>query len=284
MNIVLEGDPIVTKKIGNKFLKMRKSHKLPLYYDNFPFYDRALPRVCKKLFEIDGYLTVIDVGANIGDTVSLITDEVCGSFLCVEGDKDYVPLLEMNMDNIKNSQICIVKDYCSNENEYDSRFAIERLDGTAKLVINGDNRNSIHFKRLDDIIKQYSIFKSANMLKIDTDGFEISVLKSGENFISESKPMIYFEFVPELYIDNNHDPMFVFEFLSKKGYEEVLFYDNFGISIGIVNVSDRQSIEELISRIDNTTVYYYDILAWHNSKYKKYESIFRNELEIAKLK
>lgn len=284
MTTKIEEDPIVKKTIGKINLFMRESHKLPLYYSTYPFYDRALPRICKKINKIDKKLVLIDVGANIGDTVSLIANETHGSFLCIEGDNEYLDLLKMNAVNIKNSQIFIEESYCSESHIKNNNFKIERFNGTSKLTIAGEEeiQKNASFKNLDNIISQHTAFQNANVLKIDTDGFEINVLKGGENFLNNALPIIYFEFVPELYLNNNQNPMFIPNFLRKKGYHSALFYDNFGVPIEIVDMADEKRIKELVSLIDNDKIYYYDILTWHHSKHKKYEKIFNNELKINK--
>lgn len=276
-------DPIVERKIGKKFLQMRASHKLPLYYSKFSLYDRALPRICKKINEIDGYLKVVDVGANIGDTVSLIADDAPGSFLCIEGDSEYLPLLKINTSNLKDSKAVIEECYCS-KNENIDTFKIERFNGTAKLKAKDSGRFCpiLKFKSLDAIIEQHPEFKNTNLLKIDTDGFEINVLNGGTDFLKSALPIIYFEFVPELYRDNQQDPMFIFQLLSGCGYHQALIYDNFGLPLEIVSTGDEKRINELSSIIDNNKIYYYDILTWHDSKQSKYKEIFDNEIMIGK--
>ncbi len=277
MTIITEKDPIVEKKIGNKLLQMKESHKLPLYFAEFPFYDRALPRICKELKKIDGYLSVIDIGANIGDTVSLITDEVQGSFLCVDGDKEYIPFLKNNTGKIKESKIVIEESYCGESNAQDGKLEIRRENGTARLEWKNEKQDDIKLKSLDKIVEKQELFKKANLLKIDTDGFEISVLKSGELFIKDAQPVIYFEFDPEFYLINNPDPLVVFDLLYEWGYYEALFYDNFGVPIKILNISDKKEIKNLMDLIDKKNIYYFDVLICHHSKRKLYNEIFNNE-------
>jgi FkbM family methyltransferase len=283
MATVTKEAKIVEKKIGNKILQMPDIHKLPDYYSTFPLYDRALPRVCKQIEQVDGYLSVVDIGANIGDTVSLITDEVQGAFLCVDGDEEYLPFLKENTARIKGSQITIEESYCS-AGEKGKNFKVERFDGTAKLTISeqASVKNSPRFKTLDEIISRNSLFETANVLKIDTDGFEISVLEGAERYLQNAKPVIYFEFVPQLYKNNGHDPLYIFNLLRQKGYREALFYDNFGVPIGFVKLNDKKRIEELISFIDDNKIFYYDILTWHHSKRRKYKKRFASELMVVK--
>ena len=280
MNIHFEGDTIVRRKIGKKYLQMRMSHKLPFYYSEFLFYDRALPRICKDINQIDGYLMVVDIGANIGDSVSLITDEVQGSFLCIEGNKEYLPFLKANTRDLKESKIVIEESYCSEDDINNKNYKVEKINGTAKIVSTSENSFMPHleFNTLNSIIKRHSSFDKVNVVKIDVDGFEINVLNGGEEFLQDMTPVLYFEFSPELYLNHNQDPLYIFEFLNSNGYDKVLMYDNFGMPVEIINTSDKTKIKALLNLIDNKKIYYYDILTFHHSKMDKYDVLIEDEL------
>lgn len=279
MNSQTDNDPVVSRKIGNRNLKMRQSHKLVSYLKDFPMYDRALPRISKEIKSIDGELVFIDIGSNIGDSIALISDRVSGSFLCIEGDHDYLPLLKLNTQNIENCNVVIEESFCAETDKDNQKFKIERENGTAKLVAAnaGEDPSGISFKTLDKIMNQHADFQQANLVKIDTDGFEIKVLKGGRNFVKKATPVLYLEFTPQLYAQIGEDPMFIFDFLFDNGYHEALLYNNFGKPVEIIETSDRKRIIQLISLIDNNKTYYYDILTYHSSKKDRYSLIFQKE-------
>lgn len=275
-------------KIGKKFLFINLQHRLPIYYYKFLNYDRALPRISESIKKIDNRLDFIDIGANIGDTISLITDKVSGNFLCVEGDEKYIPILERNIKMIdKSNFIKLEKCYCGDKNKRD--FFISRVGGTAKIVIKNNSElknideSIIEIKSLDEIIQINNSFKCSNILKIDTDGFEINVLNSGKFFLKEAKPLIFMEFTPELYIKNNQDPKKIWSILIECGYELALFYNNFGVPVKVIDIKDSKEIKNLIDKINNKEVFYYDVLLCHKNK-SKYLQILTKELSFFKNK
>lgn len=286
-------DPIILKKIGNKEIYLHKSHKLPEYRKQFPFYDQALPRICKAIKEIDKKLIIVDIGANIGDSVSLITDKVSGTFLCIEGDKKYLPVLKRNIPNFKSSIIEIEPNYCGESNQNSQSLGVENTNGTAKIVLSSKTKTTIdNIKSLDQIINEHPTFNQSNILKIDTDGFEISIIRGSSNFLKTTKPVLYFEFTPEFYIGLKQDPLEIISTLYNNGYESALFYDNFGKPIKIVNLSDQETINTLINKIDKNDIWYYDILTFPASK-PEYKNLLIDEIlnhsstaskEIQKLK
>jgi len=275
-------DPEIWMPLENKSLFLNLSHRLPIYYYLYPKYDRALTRICKKIKEIDNKLFLIDIGANIGDTVFFITNEINGNFLCIEGDIEYLPFLEKNIttfgpDNI----IKISKNYCGIESGQE--FFINRTDGTASILKSelksNENKTPINIKTLDKIIEENKDFENSNIVKIDTDGFEINILTSGKEFIEKTKPLVFFEFTPELYRRNNQDPKEMWKLLRNYGYREALFYDNFGNPIEIIDMNNEDKINNLIDRIDNENIFYYDVLTYHSTM-DKYSEILKSELTI----
>ena len=250
-----------------------------MHYYRYKDYDKALPRICRELKNIDNYLGVVDIGANIGDSLSLINDQVDGNFLCVEGDEKFFPILNRNVELIKKpSLVKTEKCYCGNKN---GDFYVVRENGTARIVKNISSNSLLSVKTLNDIINKNILLGPFNILKIDTDGFEIDVLNSGEKFLKEYKPLIYFEFTPQLYAANGQDYKDIFNLLKECGYNESLFYNNFGEVIKKINIYDYSEIEEMVNKIDEKNIYYYDILIYHKDK-NEYSKILESELNLFK--
>ena len=57
-------------------------------------------------------------------------------------------------------------------------------------------KTSLKTTKLDQICSK---FKNVDFIKIDVDGHELDVFKSGKKTILKYKPYIYFEFAPYLY-------------------------------------------------------------------------------------
>ena len=271
-------DPVVNVYVGNNKLKMLFSQKTPYYYATYSTYDRALPRICEMVQKIDKYLIIIDIGANIGDTASLISEKVNGaSILCIEGDKIFLQFLYENSLSIKNNTVFIEPKYCV-DTLNNNKFNVENKNGTAHLSIS-KNTTIENINTLDNIVNGHKIFLNTNLLKIDTDGFEITVLNGAKELLESKHPIVFFEFTPEAYISNKQNPMGLIKLLCLFGYEKALFYDNFGKVEGIYNFNDNNIIQRKIDEIDNNKVYYYDILCIHKTDEEKYMKILENELK-----
>ena len=79
-------DPPGKMSIRDKELYMRLSHSLPFYVASLPHYDMAMSRIGNFVRSKYGFLKGIDIGANIGDTISVCYDDGSDQFLAIEAN------------------------------------------------------------------------------------------------------------------------------------------------------------------------------------------------------
>ena len=269
-------DPVITVSEDKIKLRMRLSFKGVYFYARFPLYDRALPRICNAIKDIENELFLIDIGANIGDTAALVSKYIYdGAILCIEGNEQVIPFLKYNTSKIKNNRIFIDSRFCVDSPE-NNLFSVEMNDGTAHL--SKSHTNEINGATLDDMIADNPLFKNTNILKIDTDGFEITVLNGAKKLLEERRPILYFEFTPAAYLENGQDPMTLIKILVSYGYTKALFYTNFGVPVDIYDLTNQAIVQEAIKNITINNIHYYDILAIPDEKMDKYSIILDSEL------
>lgn len=80
---------------GFRFV-MPFSHTIFIFQKMYPNYDMALGKIARIIRNKQGYLNMIDVGANIGDTAcfSKVSD---AKYLLIEGESSYSRLIPTNM-------------------------------------------------------------------------------------------------------------------------------------------------------------------------------------------
>ena len=94
--ILMVDDPLVKCKIGKFTLLLPLSHNLPLYLKDYPNYSYNIGRISMLVKEKYPTLALIDIGANIGDSVAIIRTEVNFPILCIEGNQYFFKILEKN--------------------------------------------------------------------------------------------------------------------------------------------------------------------------------------------
>jgi FkbM family methyltransferase len=276
-------DPVVRVKVGDRYLYVNTSHALPQYTANFPYYDTALPRLCAFLERKRGYLTLIDVGANIGDSVSSVASKVSGTFLCIEADTKYVNPLEMNVKGIDSVTIetVLVSDV---EEELSVGFV--QTCGTSRLArTSSADRSRSMATTVDKLVQKHPAFARTNIIKVDTDGYDYKVIRGSSALIREANPVIYFEFSPEhLKLVAGEDPISIFDFVSKRNYSNALFYDHTGLPLMTIKTAETATISMLLNYASIKGGFYYDVLLFHDSQEADFLEFCREETQMFPVK
>jgi len=95
---------LVKIRVGNFDILLYESHMLPRYMKN-PYYSTNLPRLGVFAKEKYNDLRMIDVGANMGDTVALVRSKSYFPIACIEGDGEFFEVLKTNMEHFKDVSI-----------------------------------------------------------------------------------------------------------------------------------------------------------------------------------
>ena len=159
----------------------------------------------KKLFGLDEKLIIIDIGANIG-SISLPLAKIFNQskIFAIEPTnyafKKLTKNLNLNKDLKKN--ISLNQLFLSKINKPTKVWSSWNFD-------NDDNKHKQHLGTLHSIKKKSHIslnnfiklkkIKKVDFIKLDVDGHELDVLKSGDKFLKNNKPIIFIEIAPYLY-------------------------------------------------------------------------------------
>lgn len=193
-------NPIIEYYIGKFKMQLPFSHQLPFIIRLFPHYSTNLARIAKQVKNKYPDMKLIDIGANIGDTVALLRTETMFPILCIEGDEYFFSILQNNATQFSN--LYLTKNYVGESSQVVNAVSVE-LGGTAHLnqtdLING---NAVQLKKLSTILADYQAFSEAKMLKIDTDGFDNKVLRGSLDFLEAVQPIVFFEYDPFFYHSN----------------------------------------------------------------------------------
>ena len=159
----------------------------------------------KQLFKPNEKLIIIDIGANVG-SISLPLAKIFNKskIFAIEPTnyafKKLTKNLNLNKDLKKNISL--------------NQLFLSKKNRPTKVWSswNFDNSNDKHKQHLGTLhsIKKKSYISLANFInlkkinkvdfiKLDVDGHELDVLKSGEKFLKNKKPVIFIEIAPYLY-------------------------------------------------------------------------------------
>lgn len=223
-------DPIIPQRIHGASMLLPISHGLGRCVKAHPFYDTALPAFSKFLSSRQSVhrkkLLFVDVGANVGDTAVLVADAVGPNnveFICIEADPAYIPLLKRNTEKLSAKIFAIaLGEYTETRNMQ----IVHVRRGTSSLA---DAAEGVAMKtmRLDDVLAE--VPRPADILKIDTDGFEGQILRGAEETLRLHAPCLFIEFSPwHIKTYGRETPQAILKILCTAGYKAAVVYDNEG--------------------------------------------------------
>lgn len=266
-------DPNVELKIGNRSIKLPLSHDLRAIMASYPEYNFNLARIVAHLHKQNSNTKVIDIGANIGDTVAFIKSTVDVPILCIDGESKFVKLLRENTSIYENVFVCA--SLVGSENK-EVTLHLKSDKGTAHLQEGG---NAVMMRTLENILEEFPDFKTSNIIKTDTDGFDTIILRSCEIFLRNSNPVIFMEFDPHLIKRNNDDAFSFMDYLQDCGYRYFIFYTNVGDYMLSCTSSDKSIIQDIIHYFSGRNLdLFADLCAFAEKDKRFFEEISATEL------
>jgi FkbM family methyltransferase len=228
---------------------------------------------------------LIDVGANVGDTVALSRSVSHFPIVCIEGDSYYFNILKKNLAQFED--VKAFNFFLGDENKKIPGKKESEL-GTLKIVTGEKNdlTNTIELITLDNFFTMNPGFKSAKMLKIDTDGFDLRILRGGKNYLADTKPVLFFEYDRILFEEAGEDGVNTLNILESIGYETAVFYDNYGRLILSAELKDKELISQLHHYIygKKSAFPYYDIALFHLQDKELGRAFIKEEMQFFKSK
>ena len=257
------GDSIVKSHTNGQTMLCNFAHKLPFYRKEYPLYDRQLSTLCQFIHnELKRTINIIDVGANIGDTVLNIGLKDA-YYICIEGNDNFSRLINSNLKGRYNYTIeqCFLTDNPCNNN-----YSVETVNGTAKLINSTDTKKRKLYT-LDQIINGKNSY--IDLIKVDTDGFDFKVIRGAKQCLQNWKPLLYFEWDKNYCTEQVEDPLSIFSLLNELGYTYCILFDNYGNFFDYTSTKDIDRLNEFIENTNKENFpYYYDVLAIN--KYGKF--------------
>ncbi len=258
--ILKAADPIVEYQLGPAQLALPLSHDLPYIRAWATRYGDNFVRIVAELNRQEGPVPVIDVGANVGDTVALVREVGEHPVLCVEGSAEYLPLLRANVAPLGDVEI---EPVFVGPATLSGTYALHASQGTAELRLTTPDEGGATIVPVDGILERHPRFAHTRLLKIDTDGFDALVLRSAEALLRQSHPVLFFEYFPDLAPEPDRLPE-VFSYLAGLGYHRGLVYDATGDFLVGANLDDAEFMADIHSRYrGNPAMRYADICAVH---------------------
>jgi FkbM family methyltransferase len=263
-------DPLVFSKVGNYYIKHKFSHNLPKFLINHRYYNINMVKVAETISKKYKDLTIIDVGANIGDSVALIKTFIEVPILSIEGNGEYYELLKENTKKFKN--IKLIKTMVD-ERRHTGRGEITNINGTGLIEVDKTS-DTISFDKIDNLLRLNKKYAKSKFIKIDTDGYDGKVIRGSTVYIKKQKPIIFFEYSPILLESAGDSGEEIISFLKDRDYKYLLIYMNTGEFLCSTQTTNTRLLGQLTHYLKDMNMRaYYDICAFTEDDLDIYKEI-----------
>lgn len=243
------------------------SHRLPDYARADSAYGQNLVALASALASDGEPLTVLDVGANVGDSALQIMAAVDARVLCVEADEFYLGFLDENVGS--DERVSVVEALLATS----SGGAVKavRQGGTTRFVADSDGASTGSVTP-DALRAEHPDFDRLRLVKSDTDGYDVQLVPAIAQAWSDCSPVLFFEYDLRLSAAAGLDPLAVWSELDDLGYAEVAIWDNGGHPVGRAPIGHMTALSAQIdvplrrrAFFDRTAapVLYWDVAAVH---------------------
>ncbi|HMG84953.1 MAG TPA: FkbM family methyltransferase [Terracidiphilus sp.] len=233
---------LVRYRLDGTELLLPLSHELPLFRRSHPQYSCNIGRITSSVLQKYPSATIIDIGANVGDTAAIIRANSKAPILCIEGDAYFFRLLQINVarSGMRDIEACFA--FVGAE-QCEIRGGLRHASGTASY--SSSAAQSTNQIPLSDILEKFPNFRQSKLLKIDTDGFDCQIVAAELKWISEARPVTFIEYDPYLTRAQGYSSSNIFSEMASVGYELAVFWENTGEYMLTAKLADHTLIEDI---------------------------------------
>jgi FkbM family methyltransferase len=237
------GSRTVVREVQGVRMSMPWSHRLPDYAAIHHDYGQNLVQLAALLAD-DGDLTVLDVGANIGDSAVQLLHAADGRVLSIEADPFYLEYLHLNADG--DPRITVVEALLTPDAAEEATSAV-RSGGTTRFA-EGGLGDAMPALTPEALRRDHPDFDRLRLVKSDTDGYDTTLVQAIATAWRDEPPVLFFEYDHRLTRLAGHEPLAVWAGLAGFGYSDVAVWDNNGVPLGrtdVDSVGDHAAILDL---------------------------------------
>lgn len=215
-------------------------HPYPAFIRRWPTYNGPLVALVRATsVALERRVTVVDVGASIGDTALLLRDHCpdhVGAIWCIEGDDFFAALLRTNLGGM--TDVHVVHALAG-----DGADSIPELVRTHAGSASPRGDNAVPASTLDELV---AAARNIDVVKVDTDGYDGRVLDGARRTLTKDRPAVQFEWHPALAEKARVPHRLAFSVLLECGYDTFLWFDKFGryVRTELEFVLDNEALRE----------------------------------------
>jgi FkbM family methyltransferase len=277
-------DPLVTLNFGSTRIVARLSHDAVFWRVVHPQMNRNFGRIAAFAVAERPAGTIIDVGANIGDGIALLRGVgISADIFAVEGTPEFLRILQLNKAELE--PVTIYPQFVGDG--HGEQYQLVSFTSSAHL--RPSREGDVIGTTLRPLDEAAAHLPSISLLKVDTDGFDLPILRGAVGIIDRDRPVIFLEWDPYLIFRVGESIVDFLRSFRRRGYRDVIVWDNLGTLVCSISLDDVELFSQLsFYFFGDETRPYVDLAIYHeqdvelfkktlDAETKYFQAILRNE-------
>lgn len=252
-------------KVGKFQIRMRHNTDLSRAYVANAHYGSLLGRLAAVAYQKYPNFHVIDVGANVGDTLAIIKSVIDVPVLCIEGDPEAFALLQQNVAQF--NAVTLQKMFLGETTTVIAATLNKQgWNGTILPQATAtEDSQAMQIMSLDDLLKDDPNIRNYRLFKVDAEGFDCPIIRGSKQLLQRVKPILCLEYNRENMQPLQENGLDTLWMLADLGYNVVVVYDPQARFLLSTTLDNKKIIEDLHYYADgrNSAIHYYDLCIFH---------------------
>ncbi len=250
--------------VGGYPITMPGNNTLLNTYAAFPDFNSILGRLAKAMYAKYPNMTIVDIGANVGDTIAIFNSQVKAPIIGIEGDTTTFSFLRKNVVQFNN--VSIVNTFLGDKKE-ELQVDLEKGGWNTTIIPSATGQKKLELTTLDDVLSKDTFSGNIiKVLKLDIEGFDTIVLRGSYNTIKKDKPVLFFEYNRDNMEAIQEDGLSTIFSFTDHGYNKIAFFDHRSRLLLVTSLRNRSEITNLHNYVvgPNNILGHIDICIFHS--------------------
>lgn len=276
---ILRGSRKRLVKVWNYYIVMPSNNTLRRTYRIYPDFNNHLSRLAIQVDRKYPEMTIVDVGANVGDTIAVLRSVINAPIIAIEGDDISYQYLEENIRQFEG--ISTIKTFLGEKNQ-ELNVKFENAGWNTSIIPANDGVKKIYLRTMDEIFSEEKFRDfSIKLIKIDAEGFDTIVLRGASSIIKKNQPILFFEYNPDIMKKIGENGLPTILSFRDYGYNRIAFFDYLGKLFLDTSLENFREISALDSYANckNNLFGYYDVCIFHKQDDKLADEFLQVEIK-----
>lgn len=250
---------VVPVQVGNYKILMPGNNPQISVYKYYPDANTQLARLAKMIISKYDDASMIDIGANVGDTIAVVRSHINIPVIAIEGDPFSFSFLQKNAAQFNN--VVILKQFLGEEKK-EMFVSMEKEGWNNTIIPDEKGSKKLELKTLDELLADNKLeSRNIKLLKIDTEGFDTIILRGCWKTITKNQPVIYLEYNGENMNKIGENGLNTLLSLKEYGYNTIHIYDCINNLLMVTSLENTDTLQQLhlYAHKQKSMIPYYDI-------------------------